>query len=80
MLFIIALEKAVMKGSTPYYYLIMEIDTDWKEEIKVLCNEKEREDLSLKESYSAAVYNTIARVFKYLTKINIIVPGNFRSS
>ncbi len=81
--FILGLDKPVRSGQTQYFFIVMEIRTDWKEEVTITCSEEERESIadgSLKEVYSASICNTIARLFKYIVGINIIIPGEFKSS
>ena len=34
----------------------------------------------MKEKYSSSICNTVARLFKFLAGINIVIPGNFKSS
>lgn len=80
--FLFGLEKPVYSGSTSYYFLLIQIPTNWKQIIKIECSEKERKQLcqgQLKESYSATVYTTLSRFFKLLVGVNIIIPGNFET-
>ncbi len=44
--FILGLDKPVRSGQTSYYFIVMEIRTDWKEEVKITCSEEERESIA----------------------------------
>lgn len=44
--FVIALNKPILKGTTHYQFLVMEIEKDWKEEVKITCSEEIRNKIS----------------------------------
>lgn len=80
MLFVLSLEKPVRQGNTSYHYLVMQIKKDIKESVKLkLPPEQLEQQLNekLKEEYEGNLHDVVAKVFKSIIKINIIIPGGF---
>jgi structure-specific recognition protein 1 len=83
MLFVLSLDKPVRQGNTSYHYLVMQIKKDVRETIKMkLPPEQLEQQLNekLKEEYEGNLHDVVAKVFKSIIKINIIIPGDFESS
>lgn len=83
MLFVLGLDKPVRQGNTSYYYLVMQIKKDTEESVKLkLPPEQLEQQLNerLKEEYEGKLHDVVAKVFKSIIKINIIIPGDFESS
>jgi len=41
----IGLDKPVLSGSTSYFFLLIEIPTNWKEMIPITCSEEDRKTI-----------------------------------
>jgi structure-specific recognition protein 1 len=82
-LFVLNLEKPVRQGNTPYNYLVMQIKKDVQETVKLKLPPEDIEQQineKLKEEYSGSLHDVVAKVFKSIIKISIIIPGGFESS
>ena len=80
MMFVLGLDKPVRQGNTSYHYLVMQVKKDVKESVKLrLPPEQLEQQLNekLKEEYEGNVHDVVAKVFKSIIKINIIIPGDF---
>jgi structure-specific recognition protein 1 len=82
MLFVLSLDKPVRQGNTSYQYLVMQIKKDVRETIKMKIPPEQLEQQlneKLKEEYEGNLHDIVAKVFKSIIKINIIIPGDFES-
>ena len=74
------MEKPVRQGNTPYNYLVMQIKKDVQETVKLKLPPEDIEQQineKLKEEYSGSLHDVVAKVFKSIIKISIIIPGGF---
>jgi len=81
MLFIIGLDKPLRQGNTTYPYLVMQLRKDLEEDINIKLSPEQISQQygdKLKESYEGHLYDTIAKIFKAIVKVNIIIPGDFK--
>ena len=80
--FVIHFDKPLRQGQTVYKYIIinfkveMEIDL----ELKLKKEELKKINPSLKEEISGKYYEVFAKLFKAVSNINIVIPGNFETS
>lgn len=80
--FVIHFDKPLRQGQTIYKYIIinfkveMEIDL----ELRLKKAELKKIDPTLKEEISGKYYEVFAKLFKAVSNINIVIPGNFETS
>jgi structure-specific recognition protein 1 len=80
MYFVLSLDKPVRQGNTSYPHLVMQIKKDTTEQIKVRLTPEQITELyedKLKPEYDGNLHDIVAKVFKAITKVNIIIPGDF---
>ena len=80
MMFVLGLDKPVRQGNTSYHYLVMQMKKDVRETVKLRINPDKLESQlneKLKEEYEGNIHDVVAKVFKSIIKINIIIPGDF---
>jgi structure-specific recognition protein 1 len=80
MYFVIGLEKPLRQGNTSYNYLVMQFKKEQRETINVKVTPEQIQELydgKIKESYDGPLFDTVAKLFKAIIKINIIIPGEF---
>lgn len=81
--FVLGLDKPVRQGNTSYQYLVMQIKKDMTDSVKVKLTPEQisaQFDDKLKEEYEGEVYDIVAKVFKAIVKVNIVIPGDFQSA
>jgi hypothetical protein len=82
MLFVLGLDKPLRQGKTSYRYLVMQIRKETDEEIQIKLPSDKITQLygdKLKQKYEGDLYDIVAKVFKTIIKINIIIPGDFQT-
>lgn len=82
MSFIIQLDKPLILGSTSYQYLIIKFKNNHDVELNLNIGAEKLKDLNLnlQPSYSGLYYEIVSNLFKSIIGINIIIPGEFKSS
>jgi structure-specific recognition protein 1 len=81
MLFVLGLDKPLRQGNTSYEFLVMQIKKSEEQEIKLKIPVEqlgEQYGDKLKDVYQGALYDSVAKIFKAITKTNIIIPGDFK--
>lgn len=81
MYFVIGLDKPLRQGNTTYPYLVMQFKKEQKETIKLKLTPEqiaEQYEDKIKETYDGHLYDTVAKLFKAIIKVNIIIPGDFQ--
>ncbi len=79
--FVLALDKPLRQGKTSYLYLIMQIRKDTEEEVEIKLPTDRITELygdKLKPKYEVDLHDILAKLFKAIIKINIIIPGDFQ--
>ena len=82
MAFVIALDKSIRQGNTIYPYLVMNFKKDMEESVKIKLKPEEIKEYygeAITEDVSGPLYDIVAKLFKIIIGVNIIVPGNFKS-
>jgi structure-specific recognition protein 1 len=79
--FVIGLENAIRQGNTAYPFIVIEFNKDLEEVIQLnITREKSKEIFGEEaEVLDGALYDSVSRLFKALVKVNIIIPGTFRT-
>ena len=81
---ILGLEKPIRLRNKFHYFVYMEIASNLHKKVTLQCSEEERLAIhaNLKAEYgeSSPLINTIARLFRYVIGVNIIIPGDFKTS
>ena len=84
--FVLGIEPPIRQGNTTYPFLVFQIKQEIESTIKLnLPQDEEERKKFLKSplegnSLSGNVYDIMAKLFKAIIGINIVIPGNFRSS
>jgi Nucleosome-binding factor SPN, POB3 subunit len=81
MVFVLGLDKPLRQGKTTYHYLVMQLRKDTDEEVEIKLPQEKISQLygeKLKQKYEGELHDIIAKVFKAIIKINIIIPGDFK--
>lgn len=79
---VIGFDKSLRQGNTMYPYIIFEfkIKKTFQAEIKLPEENLKEIHPELKKSYEGPYYEVVAKLFKKIIGINIIVPGNFKTT
>jgi len=83
MSFILGFDKPLRQGSTTYRFLILQFRSDDMKQVDLKITNKD--ELShihkeLQESYNGNYYEIVAKLFKMIVGINIVIPGDFKTS
>lgn len=81
--FVISLLNPLKQGKTTYPYLVFQIKNNQQKKIELNLPEDEEERKKLLKSeiqneFSGQLYDVIARLFKSLIGIRIVIPSNFK--
>ena len=79
--FIIGLENPIRQGNTTYPFIVIEFNKDLEEVISLNISRDRSKEIFGEEAevLDGALYDSVSRLFKALVKVNIIIPGTFRT-
>jgi structure-specific recognition protein 1 len=79
---VLAFDKPLRQGNTSYPYIIFQFkkNKEAKVDLRLPKNELEQIHPDLQESYEGSYYEIVAKLFKLVIGINIIIPGEFKTS
>lgn len=83
MAYVLHLKTPLRQGQTLHHFIALQFEKDY--DIKVTLNLspeqlKEQYDDRLQPELSGPLYDVLSKLFKELIKINILIPGDFKSS
>ena len=83
--FVLGIEPPIRQGNTSYPFLVFQIKQEVETTIKLNLPKEEIErnkilKSPLEDSLKGNLYDIVAKLFKSIIGVNIIIPGNFRSS
>lgn len=83
MAYILHLKSPLRQGQTLHHYIAMQFDKEQEYRVKVNLSPeqlKEKYDDKLQPELEGPLYDVLSKLFKELIKINILIPGDFRSN
>lgn len=80
--FVIGFDKPLRQGTTSYPYILMNFKKSELIEVALKLGEEKLKEIhpNLKPFYTGKFYETVAKLFKMIVGINIIIPGKFATS
>lgn len=78
MIIVLGLEKPMRQGNTSYPYIIMQFKKDLMDTVRPRLNKDDLKDAyngNLQEEYDGPFYEIVAKIFKTIVNINVVVPG-----
>lgn len=78
---VLGFDKPLRQGSTMYPYIIFQFKRNFIQQIELKLPKDELEVLhpDLQETYEGNYYEIVAKLFKLIIGINIIIPGEFKT-
>ena len=79
--FVFSFKQPLRQGSTKHNFFLLQFEKEKNFQIKLQLSEKElKEKYSepLMEEYNEPGFEIFTKIFKVLSNINIIIPGNFK--
>lgn len=79
---VLGFDRPLRQGTTSYPYIVINFKKTDKISVDIQIKEKKLKDVNkdLKPFYEGFSHETVANLFKMIVGINIIIPGNFRTT
>ena len=80
--FVIGFNKPLRQGTTSYPYILMNFKKSSQTEILLNLEEEKLKEIhpNLKPAYTGKFYEVVAKLFKMVVGINIIIPWKFKTT
>ena len=78
---VLGFDKPLRQGSTMYPYIIFQFKRNFVQQIELCLRKPDLEVINpdLQETYEGNYYEIVAKLFKLIIGINIIIPGEFKT-
>ena len=79
---VVGFSRALRQGNTMYPYIIFQFKRNKQLEIDLKLGEEELKSIhnNLQPTYNGPAYEVVAKLFKMIIGVNIIIPGNFKTT
>jgi len=80
---VIGLETPIRQGNTLYPYVVVQFNKESQEEVELNMDPQEIQSnfgSEVSQQIQGRTYDVLSRLIKAITKISIVIPGNFRSA
>jgi len=83
MAYILSLNVPLRQGQTHHSFIALQFDKEKTQKVTINLSKeqlKEQYDDKLPPELDTSIYDVISKLFKFLAKVNILIPGEFKSS